>query len=100
MSQEAIARSGNTGVVTEQTSLNALDLANNPAATITVQALAVPGMVPGDQAIITPKADIADLLIGVGYCLVAGTCRFPCYSVAGINPASQDFDVTLLKKVG
>ena len=96
----AISRAGNTGPINEQTSLNTLDLAVLAAATIVIQALAVPGMVPGDQAIITPKADIADLLIGSGYCLVAGTCRFPTYSVAGVNPASQDYDVTLLKKVG
>jgi hypothetical protein len=100
MSNEAIARSGNTGVVTEQTSLNTFDLAAIGAAAVVIQALAVPGVVPGDQVILTPKADIADCLILPGYCLVAGTARFPSYSVGGVNPASQSFDVTILKKVG
>lgn len=102
MSNEAIARGGNTGVVTEQTGLQNYNLGSCGANAVTIQALALPGVVPGDMVLMAPKADLTNLNIGVGYCLVAGTARIPVSNptTGALDPAAQDFDVTIFKKVG
>jgi len=97
----AYAKSGPVGAIIAQIGSVVFDAANCAATETTVQAITLPGTGTGDAILLTPRANLVHVGIGVGYCLVAGTARVPFINpnAAAEDPASATYDYKIMKNL-
>jgi hypothetical protein len=102
LQQVDIGRSSPSGAINRyKGSIAALNIPSIAAASVVLVSVAVPNVKPGDVVLLVPLAADLSVAVGIlpGYCLAAGTAKFPTVNptAGALDPASQDFTYILMR---